>query len=219
MFVPRKIASGTFQLYLPPDLPSSPPVVLFLHGAGEGGLDGFLQTTVGLGPAMLKDPTRFPLVGVFPQSPPRIPWRGQSIEHAVRALEATLDELRCDRDRVYLTGISMGGYGTWHLATAQPARFAAIVPICGGSASPELTAERLADVPAWVFHGDRDNIIPVEESRDVVAALRARGSNVRYTEYRNVRHNSWDPAYAEPELMPWLLAQRRTPPPPPRSSY
>jgi predicted peptidase len=209
MFHSRRIATGTFQLFLPPDLASSPPVVLFLHGAGEGGLDGYIQTTVGLGPAMLKNPERFPLAGVFPQSPPRTPWHGRSAEHALRALEATLDELDCDRDRVYLTGISMGGYGTWYLATAHASRFAAIVPVCGGSGNPELTAERLAHVPVWAFHGDRDDIIPVEESREVVAALRARGSNVRYTEYRNVRHNSWDRAYAEPELMPWLLAQRR----------
>lgn len=219
MFEPRRIATGTFQVYIPPNLGSSPPVVLFLHGAGEGGLDGYIQTTVGLGPAMLNRPERFPLVGVFPQSPPRVAWRGPSAEHALRALEATIDELACDRDRVYLTGISMGGYGTWHMATAHPERFAAIVPICGGSANAELTAERLVDMPVWVFHGDKDNIIPVEESRAVVAALRARGSDVRYTEYRNVRHNSWDAAYAEPELMPWLLAQRRTPPPRPLSSY
>jgi predicted peptidase len=184
--------------------------VLFLHGAGEGGTDNLAQTKVGLGRAIRNDPSRFPLIGVFPQSPPRVPWRGASVEHAVRALEATLDEFNTDRDRVYLTGISMGGYGTLHLATAQPERFAAIVPVCGGSANPELTAERLATMPMWVFHGDLDNIIPVEESRDVVEALRARGSSVRYTEYEGVKHNSWDPAYAEPELIPWLLAQRKT---------
>jgi predicted peptidase len=103
----------------------------------------------------------------------------------------------------------MGGYGTWHLATAQPERFAAIVPVCGGSANPELTADRLANMPIWAFHGDRDQIIPVSESRELVDALRARGSNVLYTEYKGVKHNSWDPAYAEPELIPWLLAQRR----------
>jgi predicted peptidase len=213
MFPARRISTGPFRIFIPPDYDETQqwPVVLFLHGAGEGGVDNLAQTTVGLGRAISKDPARFPLIGVFPQSPPRMPWRGASLEHAVRALDATIEEFNSDRDRICLTGISMGGYGTWHLATAQPERFAAIVPVCGGSANPELTAERLATVPAWVFHGDRDDIIPASESRDVVDALRARGSDVRYTEYKGVRHNSWDPAYAEPELIPWLLAQRRPP--------
>lgn len=209
MFPPRRIATGSFRIYVPAGLPPEPPIVLFLHGAGEGGRDGLAQTTVGLGAAIVKYPDRFPLVAVFPQSPPRNPWRGPIVEHALGALEATIEELDCDRDRVYLTGISMGGYGTWHIATAQPERFAAIVPICGGAEKPIITAERLANVPTWVFHGDRDQIIPVDESREVVQAMRARGSDVRYTEYKGVQHNSWDPAYAEPELMRWLLAQKR----------
>lgn len=211
MFPARKIATGPFRIFIPANYDAAQqwPAVLFLHGAGEGGTDNLAQTAVGLGRAIKKDPPRFPLIAVFPQSPPRMPWRGTSIEHAVRALESTLGEFNTDRERVYLTGISMGGYGTWHLATAQPERFAAIVPVCGGSANPLLTAERLEKMPAWVFHGDRDDIIPVEESREVVEALRARGSEVRYTEYKGVKHNSWDPAYAEPELIPWLLAQRR----------
>lgn len=210
MFLPRKIAAGTFRIYLPPEVTPSMPIVLFLHGAGEGGADNVAQTTVGLGRAISKDPERFPLIAVFPQSPPRVPWRGPMLDYAVAALDATIEEFDCDRDRVYLTGISMGGYGTWQLATQEPDRFAAIVPVCGGARNAVLTAQRLANVPAWVFHGDRDDIIPVSESREVVEALRAAGADVRYTEYKGVRHNSWDPAYAEPELMPWLLAQRKT---------
>ena len=121
----------------------------------------------------------------------------------------------------------MGGYGTWLLALEQPERFAAAVPVCGGldrgsavripalaAGSPDRlyarAAQRIAHIPQWVFHGDADNIIPVEESQIMVAALRDAGAEVRYTEYPHVRHNSWDPAYAEPELMPWMLAQKRS---------
>lgn len=225
MFRPRRIASRAFQVYVPPDhTPERKwPVILFLHGAGEGGLDGLAQTKVGLGPAIRKNPERFPAIAVFPQSPPRMPWRGTSARHALDALEQTIEELSGDRDRLYLTGISMGGYGTWYLAMLEPERWAAIAPVCGGAGNVPLAAQRLAAMPIHVFHGALDDIIPVSESREIVEALRALGSDVRYTEYPRLRHNSWDRAYGEPELMPWMLAQRasarKTPPPPPRTSY
>ncbi len=197
-----------------PDVEGPFPVILFLHGAGESGSDGLRQTTVGIGPAIQRNPERFPALVVFPQASRGYGWRGFNLAAAVAALDAVEARYAVDTRRVSVTGISMGGYGTWLLAVQQPERFAAAVPVCGGlDGTARLThaqaASRLARMPQWVFHGDQDDIIPVEESRLMVRALEAEGAPVRYTEYAGVRHNSWDRAYAEPELIPWLLRQRR----------
>ncbi|HKS22135.1 MAG TPA: prolyl oligopeptidase family serine peptidase [Thermoanaerobaculia bacterium] len=198
-----------------PAAPEPLPLILFLHGAGESGTDDVLPTTVGIGPAVEANPERLPALVVFPQASRGYGWRGFNLAAAVAALDDVEARYNVDRDRVSITGISMGGYGTWLLGLQQPERFAAIVPVCGGldrSASGfdvAQAAERLKPIPQWVFHGDADAIIPVDESRVMVHALRAAGADVRYTEYPGVQHNSWDRAYAEPELMPWLLRQRR----------
>lgn len=198
-----------------PAAPEPLPLILFLHGAGESGTDDMLPTTVGIGPAIEANPERFPALVVFPQASRGYGWRGFNLAAAAAALDDVEARYNVDRDRVYVTGISMGGYGTWLLALQQPDRFAAAVPVCGGLDRTSSTlsfpqaAERLASLPQWVFHGDADDIIPVQTSRAVVRALRSAGADVRYTEYAGVKHNSWDRAYAEPELMPWLLRQRR----------
>ncbi|MFL5352334.1 prolyl oligopeptidase family serine peptidase [Archangium sp.] len=150
-------------------------------------------------------------------------------ELALLSLEQSLHEFNGDPARLYLTGVSMGGYGSWRLALKDPHRFAALVPICGGLdapgrhsvsrnldaatpvSEPFLEAARLLrHLPIWVFHGEEDPIIPVSESRILVRALQEVGAPMRYTEYPEVEHDSWDPAYAEPELMPWLLSHSRT---------
>jgi predicted peptidase len=219
-----------YQVYVPPGFSAERtwPVILFLHGAGEGGRDGVQQTKVGLGPALRRAPERCPAVVVFPQSPRGHPWSGPSAELALLALERAITEFHGDPERLYLTGVSMGGYGTWRLALQDPKRFAALVPICGGldtparrarlrnaaasTADPFLEAARqLQHLPIWVFHGEEDDIIPVSESRVMVEALQKVGAPVRYTEYPEVDHLSWDPAYAEPELLPWLLSHTRRP--------
>lgn len=120
---------------------------------------------------------------------------------------------KTDPKRVYLTGLSMGGYGTWSLAAAHPDKWAAIVPVCGGvsggpKAYPEA-AQKIKDIPTWVFHGDQDSAVPVKFSRDIVAALKEAGGAPKYTEYPGVAHNSWDKAYGEKELWTWLLAQKK----------
>jgi len=203
-----------YRVYAP-KVRATLPVILFLHGAGESGTEDVAPTTVGIGPAIAAAPERFPALVVFPQASQGYGWRGFNMAAAVAALADVESRYATDRARVYVTGISMGGYGTWLLALQQPERFAAVVPVCGGldRTTSHLdiphAAERLAPIPQWVFHGDADNIIPVEESRLMVEALRTAGADVRYSEYAGVRHNSWDRAYAEPELMPWLLSQRR----------
>lgn len=229
-FLARTVAVGgeafRYRVYVPPGWTPERewPTVLFLHGAGEGGSDGMRQIGVGLGPAIRRHPDRFPALAVFPQARPGEPWYGPMAAQALAALDRTLEELRGDPRRVVLTGISMGGYGTWRLALDQPHRFAALVPVCGGlgarrerlagqrapSSGPHLTAaRRLRHVPIWVFHGAADPIIPVSESRRMVDALQRAGAEVRYTEYPGVAHDAWDPAYAEPELMPWMLTRCR----------
>lgn len=204
-----------YRVYEPLDVAGPLPVILFLHGAGESGHNDVLPATVGIGPAIAAAPERFPALVVFPQASRGYGWRGFNLAAAAAALADVENGYAVDRERVYVTGISMGGYGTWLLALQQPERFAAAVPVCGGldRTASDLdfakAARRLANVPQWVFHGDADDIIPVEESRTMVRALRDAGADVRYTEYAGVRHNSWDRAYAEPALMPWLLGQRR----------
>jgi predicted peptidase len=217
-----------YQVYVPRayDPGQRWPVILFLHGAGERGGDGVLQTVVGLGDAVRRDPARFPALVVFPQAPADALWTGAPAEAAMAALEAVMVRYATDPDRVYLTGISMGGNGAWYLAYRHPDRFAAVAPICGwveshphfsrGQVVPgqdgepfQALAQRLAGVPIWIFHGDADTAVPVEQSRRAAAALEAAGADVRYTELPGVGHNSWDPAYQSSELSHWLFQQRR----------
>ena len=205
------------------------PVLLFLHGAGERGNDGHLQTQVGMGPAIRNNPERFKnLIVVFPQVPARMRWLEEPASVAMQALDQTIKEFNGDPKRIYLTGISMGGYGAWYLSTKYPDRFAAVVPVCGGILpSPSVTSVRqlpqtvgskepykvaakaAQSIPIWIFHGEKDDVIPVSESRQMFDELKRLSAKVRYTEYPNVDHNSWDRAYAEPELWKWLLSQRR----------
>ena len=203
------------------------PVILFLHGYGEEGDDGLLQTVGGLPVAIRSHVDRFPFVVAMPQCRKQDWWTNPAMEaQALKALDQTMQEFRGDPERVYLTGLSMGGYGTWALGSQQPGRFAALVPICGGirlppgnhlvnahdtdaSADPYTTvAQKIGKTPVWVFHGGADDTVPVTESHKMVEALKAAGGDVRYTEYPGVGHNSWDKAYSEPELVPWLLGHK-----------
>jgi predicted peptidase len=206
------------------------PIILFLHGAGERGNDGLLQTDIGLPHAIRENRSRFPVIVVIPQCPTGRWWSELDMEEvSLGALTAASQEFKGDPKRTYLTGLSMGGYGSWSLAHEYPGKFAAIVPICGGIVTPDSTlkahpglaknslpddpksgdyvAKQIGKTPVWIFHGADDDTVPVEGSRKIYAVLKAAGANVRYTEYPGVGHKSWDKAYAEPELMPWLLSQ------------
>lgn len=186
------------------------PVILFLHGAGERGDDGKKQVTVGLGPALRKRESESPFVAIFPQCRSGGSWRADSPdgERAMTILSEVEKEFRTDPDRIYLSGLSMGGMGTWSLSMKYPDRFAALVPICGRGDIEQ--ASKIAKLPIWCFHGDADRAVTVEGSRTMIAAIKEVGGNPKYTEYPGVGHNSWDAAYATPELFPWLLEQRRT---------
>ena len=182
------------------------PVILFLHGAGESGTDGLKQAGTGLGKSIRDKKGDFPFITVFPQSQ-KGGWKADSAEgkRAVAILDEVLKTYKTDPKRVYLTGLSMGGYGTWSLAAAYPDRWAAIAPICGGG-DPK-NADKIKNLPCWSFCGDKDNAKLVENNRAMNKALKAAGSSARYEEYPGIGHNSWDRAYATPELYTWFLKQ------------
>lgn len=235
-FVAREISvdgkTYRYQVFVPAARFRSgkPPVVLFLNGSGERGSDGVKQTTAGLGPYLRQHADTFPAVVVFPQAPDETEWTEVAGPIAFATLDAAMNEFNGDPDRVSLTGMSMGGYGTWELAMQQPARFAALVPVCGGitvdwtDARPGLrahsvgnaadpfaaAAQRLKDIPVWIFHGGQDNVVPPSQSRRMEAALKAAGArDARYTEFPDANHNSWDATYAYAPMWDWLFAQRR----------
>jgi predicted peptidase len=183
------------------------PLILFLHGAGERGDDGELPVKQGIGSAIKFKNTEktFPFFVVFPQCRVKGNWKagGPDAERALAILAEVQKAYKIDARRVYLTGLSMGGYGTWSLAAAYPDRWAAIVPICGGG--DPTTAEKIKHIPCWCFHGDQDKAVNVKRSREMIDALKKAGGSPRYTELPHVGHNSWDPAYVTGELYSWLL--------------
>jgi len=206
-----------YLLYLPADYGRDPqqrwPLILFLHGQLEWGDDPTILTRQGV-PKLLDRGQQLPAVVVSPQTP-----EGQRWWPRAAILGAFLDRIEAtytvDPQRVYLTGISMGGYGAWALAMRYPRRFAALVPIAGGAdfnsdGVPAGICE-LKDVPTWAFHGQMDLNVPYTESVDAVEALRACGGDARVTLYPDAAHvESWEQAYADPELWTWLFAQQRT---------
>jgi predicted peptidase len=199
------------------------PVVLFLHGAGERGNDNKLQLKY-LPTWLASDENRqkFPCFVLAPQCPNGQKWsdvdwgaKGSipmkdvtpAMQAAVMQLDKLIQEEPVDAKRVYLTGLSMGGYGSWDLAERTPERFAALAPICGGG--DDSRADRLVKVPVWAWHGDADTAVPVERSRKMIEAIKAAGGNPKYTELKGVGHDSWTKAYTDPEgVVPWMFEQK-----------
>jgi len=195
-----------YLLYLPAgydDDKKEWPLVVFLHGSGERG-DDLQKVKIHGPPKLIAEGKQFPFIVASPQAPRRR-WDPAT-------LNAFLDDLiakyRVDKSRIYLTGLSMGGAGTWALAGAYPDRFAAIVPICGGGDPAD--APKLKDVAVWVFHGAKDDAVPLSRSEEMVKALRDAGAkSVEFTVYPDAEHDSWTETYANPKLYEWLLHQHR----------
>lgn len=204
MFVERQLDDHgqlrRYQVFVPATAAAGrrPPVILFLHGSGERGDDGHAPTLVGLGPVVRAQGDRFPAIVVFPQAPQGSEWSAHAA-FALAALEAARREFGGDPRRQYLTGLSMGRDTLFVTAVADASDPYAEI------------ARRLRQVPIWIFHGARDDVVPPEDDRRLAAALRAAGArDARYTEFADANHNSWDPAYAgTPALWDWLFAQRR----------
>jgi predicted peptidase len=182
------------------------PLILFLHGAGERGDDGQAPVMQGIGNAIKfkGNEKKFPFFVIFPQAAKSWKAGGPDAKRALAILDEVQKTYKIDAKRIYLTGLSMGGFGTWSLAAAHPDRWAAIVPICGGG--DPGTATEIKHIPCWCFCGDQDKL--VKGCRTMVKALQGAGAQPRYSEFPYVGHNSWDAAYATPELYTWLLSHK-----------
>ena len=194
-----------YLLYLPENYgkpQERSPLLLFLHGAGERGNDLSLVKVHGP-PKLIARGQHLPFVVVSPQCPEKQGWNAKTLLALLDDLSARLS---LDKDRVYVTGLSMGGAGTWSLIAAEPDRFAAAVPVCGHS--HPLAAHSASRVPTWVVVGDRDSTGLVGNSRGMVNSLQAMRADVKLTIYSGVGHDSWTQTYGTPELYDWLLRHR-----------
>jgi len=199
------------------------PLVLFFHGAGERGDDNRRQLVHGMnefaGDQMMK---KYPCFVAAPQCPQGAqwvdtPWTADAhampdeptapMRMSLELLSALETEFSIDPSRIYVTGLSMGGFGVWDALQRHPNRFAAAVPVCGGADLAK--AQSIAHIPVWVFHGDSDGVVKTKRSRDMVDAIKQAGGSPRYTEYPNTGHNAWSATYSNQEVYDWLFAQRR----------
>ena len=197
------------------------PLILFLHGSGERGNDN-KRTVKHIESLLTADSNRvnFPAFVIVPQCDTgyrwvEVDWKASShlqpstpsrfLNLTIKLLVNIETKFPIDSKRIYVTGLSMGGFGTWDLIARLPNKFAAAAPICGGTDT--TTANVIAHIPIWVFHGTNDKIVKVERSRDMVNALLTAGSKVKYSEYKDVGHDSWKQAYADPDFLKWMFGQ------------
>ena len=200
------------------------PLVLFLHGAGERGDNNTAQLVHGSALFTKKENReKYPCYVIFPQCPNGKKWvevdwsskkphvspkePSESMRLTRLLLDQYLKDHPVDADRIYVMGLSMGGFGTWDFMQRYPDVVAAAAPICGGA--DDSTAPRIKHIPIWAFHGSEDSAVWPERSRSMVEELKKVKGNVRYSEYAKVGHDSWNRAFAEPELLPWMFAQQR----------
>lgn len=228
IYVPRAVADDPTAQRHAGNLGAGWPVIVFLNGRGECGTDGTRQLTQGLFPAVISKPEDWPFIILFPQKPDQGSQWEDHESPVLRLLEAVHARYPTDRSRVYLTGLSQGGHGTWMIAARNPSLFAAIAPVCGYGplADPaDLSQERrripfteefgtvagaLTNMPVWAFHGELDDIVPASQSRGMVAAINSArqggsGPEPKLTVYPDLNHGSWDRAYREAGIGAWFL--------------
>ena len=203
-----KIYSYNYLKYLPKNYDGKTkfPLLLFLHGAGERG-SNLEKVAVHGPPKLIKQGKQFPFIVISPQCPKGSRWDPD-------ALNAMLDQIikshAVDETRIYCTGLSMGGFGTWALGSSNPNRFAAFAPICGGGVDrTAFVSFEMAKKPVWVFHGDADSVVPLKESERMVKALKRRGGKPKFTVYKGVNHDSWTETYNNPKLYEWFLSHKK----------
>lgn len=205
-----------YKLYLPKNYAETDeafPIVMFLHGSGQRGNDLSNLAETGL-PQNIEAGADYPFIVLAPQCPEN-QWWAQYSEALLQLVDATMQNYRVNEKRVYLTGLSMGGFGVWHLATEYPNRFHAIAPICGFAGDPLIAylfgyperLKRIAHIPVWAFHGDADPVVPIAAQKHLVKTLKGYGGTAKLTTYKGVGHDSWTQTYANPKLYKWLLAQ------------
>ncbi len=218
--------SLNYRIHLPEKLDAGKkyPLVLFLHGAGERGDDNNKQLTHGAKDILAYSKKNdAPLILVAPQCPNgqqwvNTPWGAdahkmpEAPSDSMRLVMGMLQQINSahpvDASRIYVTGLSMGGFGTWDIVQRMPDKIAAAMPVCGGGDTN--TAAVIKDVPVWVFHGGSDGVVKTKRSRDMVSALKRAGSKVKYTEYEGVGHGSWGRAYSDQEALKWLFDQKKS---------
>ena len=197
LFLPESYAQSTNQKF---------PLILFLHGAGERGSDLDSVKRHGI-PKIVETNPDFPFIAVSPQCPEDSWWTSEL--HTINGLiEEIVEKYQVDTSRIYLTGLSMGGFGTWSLASMYPERFAAIAPVCGGGEVRQILRS-LVEMPIWTFHGQKDDVIPFSRSEEIVTALKKHGSSIKFTIYPEAGHDSWTKTYDNPELYKWFLKHSR----------
>lgn len=201
----KQNVSLNYILDLPKDTTKPFPLILFLHGAGERGTD--LDKVKAHSPFTYKNLIKEDVAILAPQCPENQYWDTTAV---YELLQYILKNYNVDKTRVYLTGLSMGGWGTWKLADEHPELFAAVAPVCGPMNRPTLSRAcmQLKDKPIWIFHGALDDIVPLENSTTMYKTLKSCDANVHYTIFENDNHNSWDSAYSNPKLYEWMFAQK-----------
>lgn len=202
--------------YLPKDYKAQKdkrwPLMLFLHGAGERGTD--VQLVARHGPMKLvREGHDFPFIIIAPQCPEKQRWQPEPL---LQLIANAQKKFRVDPDRIYVVGLSMGGFGTWKMGINYPEKFAAIIPICGGGDTGEIVmssidhSEALKRLPIWAFHGAKDPVVPVKASEDTVELLKSKGvSDIKLTIYPEALHDSWTQTFENPEIYDWLLQHKR----------
>ncbi|WDE95593.1 prolyl oligopeptidase family serine peptidase [Lentisphaera profundi] len=217
--------SLNYRIHLPESMDSTKqyPLVLFFHGAGERGNDNNKQLIHGTKDILAySKKSNAPVIIVAPQCPSgaqwvNTPWRklshtmpiepSNSMRLMIELLNKSIKELPVDKTRIYVTGLSMGGYGTWDIIQRHPEIFAAAIPICGGGDT--ALASKLTATPIWAFHGDKDNVVKTIRSKDMINAITDAGGYPKYTEYKGVKHNSWSKTYANKDVLKWLFNQKK----------
>lgn len=204
--VEKVVVENSYLVYLPDgynsDSITSWPLMMFLHGSGETGTD--IEKVKVHGPAKkIEEGYKYPFIVITPQSQ-QYGWRPDLLINILNNVEK---KYRVDKDRIYLTGLSMGGYGTWQTALDYPEVFAAIIPICGGGSTDKIW--NLRNTPVWCFHGAKDNVVPLSESENMVNALKTYNPNVKLTVYPQADHNSWTETYNNEDIYSWMLSHKR----------
>lgn len=227
VFKGKKEATLNYRIHIPDKVEKKKiyPLFLVFHGAGHRGNDNNKQIRKSFGPMEIlgyAKKIKTKVIIIAPQVPGKelwvdVPWGGlshvmppkpsSSMQMTIDLLKQCMKTMPIDKQRIYVTGLSMGGFGTWDIIQRNPQMFAAAIPICGGGDTK--LAKKIKHIPIWVFHGDKDNTVKTSRSRDMVAALKKVGGRPLYTEYKGCNHNSWKRTYENPEVLKWLFKQKK----------
>ena len=206
-FQNKRVSKCNYLLNLPKNYNDVQlPLIIMLHGAGERGDDYAKLSTHGVA-KYIEQGRNIPAVVIAPQCPEEYIWNHLTVE-LKELIDFVISEYNVDKNKVSITGLSMGGYGTWEMGMSYPGFFSALAPVCGGGVS--WRAYVIGKTPVWAFHGDSDNVVPINNSYEMCDRLKAAGGNVKLTVFHGVQHNSWEPAYEETKLIEWLIESKKS---------